>query len=126
MPPRLRAMLSMSALVIGLGAPACARSSTLRGRLVDEVCYLQDPQANSGDNHPIMASDCATTCAQKGSMVALLADDGRLYEITGGLAADNNAKLVPHMAHTVEITGDVTEQYGQLMVVADELKMLGR
>ena len=116
----------MSALAIGLGAPACNKSQTLRGRLVDEVCYLQDPKANSGDNHPIMASDCATTCAQKGSMVALLADEGRLYEITGGLAADNNAKLVPHMAHIVEITGDVTEKYGQLLIAADDLKMLGR
>ena len=126
MPNRLFVMVSMSALVIGLGAPACARSQTLRGRVVDEVCYLQDPKLNSGDNHPLMASDCATTCAQKGSMVALLADDGKLYEITGGLAADNNAKLVPHMAHTVEIRGEVTEKYGQLMIVADDLKMLGR
>ena len=126
MPHRLLALLSMSALAIGLGAPACAKSQTLRGRLVDEVCYLQDPKANSGDNHPIMASDCATTCAQKGSMVALLADEGRLYEITGGLAADNNAKLVPHMAHTVEIRGDVSEKYGQLMLAADDLQMLGR
>ena len=119
-------MFLLTALAIGLGAPACAKGQTLRGRLVDEVCYLQDPQANSGDNHPIMASDCATTCAQKGSMVALLVDEGRLYEITGGLAADNNAKLVPHMAHTVEIRGEVTEKYGQLMIVADDLKMLGR
>ena len=126
MPHKLLAMLTISALVIGLGAPACVKSHTLKGRVVDEVCYLQDPQANSGDNHPLMASDCATTCAQKGSMVALVADDGRLYEITGGLAADNNAKLVPHMAHTIEIRGDVIEKYGQLMIVADDLKMLGR
>ena len=123
---RLLAILSMSALVLGLGASACARSHTLRGRLVDEVCYLQDPKANSGDNHPLMASDCATTCAQKGSMVALVTDEGTLYEIAGGLAADNNAKLVPHIAHTVEIRGDVTEKYGQLMIVADDLTMLRR
>ena len=119
-------MLSMSALAIGLGAPACAKSQTLTGRLVDEVCYLQDPKANSGDNHPGMASDCATTCAQKGSMVALVTDEGRLYEITGGLASDNNAKLVPHIAHTVEIRGEVTERDGQLMIAADDLKMLHR
>ena len=123
---RLLAILSMSALVIGLGAPACAKSQTLRGRLVDEVCYLQDPKANSGDNHPLMASDCATTCAQKGSQVALVTDEGTLYEIAGGLAADNNAKLVPHIAHTVEIRGDVTEKDGQLTIVADHLTMLRR
>ena len=126
MPHRRFAWLLMIALAIGLGAPACARNQPLRGRLVDEVCYLQDPKANSGDNHPGMASDCATTCAQKGSMVALATDDGKLYEITGGLAGDNNAKLVPHMAHRVEISGDVTEKDGQLMIVADNLKMLSR
>src|SRR6202043_681799 len=73
---------------------------------VDEVCYLGDPQANGGDNHPGMASDCAATCAQKGSTVGV-ADNGKLYGIPGPLAADNNAKLVPHIAHTVEIPGDV-------------------
>jgi hypothetical protein len=28
----------------------------------------------------------------------------------GDLAANNNAKLVPHMSHKVELTGDVTEK----------------
>jgi hypothetical protein len=90
------------------------------------VCYLQDPKANAGDNHPGMAVDCATTCAQKGSEVALLTDAGKLFEITGALAANNNAKLVPHMAHTVEIRGNVTEKDGQLYIEAADLKMLHR
>ena len=126
MPQRLLARLSIVASVIGLAAPACTKGHVLRGHLVDEVCYLQDPQANRGDNHPGMASDCATTCAQKGSTVALLTDNGKLYEIAGPLAADNNAKLVPHMAHTVEIRGELTEKYGQLTIVAADLKMLRR
>ena len=61
---------------LGFGAQALAKVQTIKGRLVDEVCYLGDPKANAGDNHPGMAKDCATTCAQKGSQVALLADDG--------------------------------------------------
>lgn len=126
MPYKLPRVLSIVAFVIGLGAPACAKGQVLRGQLVDEVCYLQDPTANRGDNHPGMASDCATTCAQKGSAVALVTDAGTLYEIAGPLAADNNAKLVPHMTHTVEIRGDVTEEYGQLTIVAADLTMLHR
>ena len=35
--------------------------------------------------------------------------DGKVYQITGELAANMNEKIVPHVAHTVEITGDVTE-----------------
>ena len=126
MPHRLLPGLAIVAFVIGLAAPACTKGHVLRGQLVDEVCYLQDPQANRGDNHPGMASDCATTCAQKGSTVALLTDNGKLYEIAGPLAADNNAKLVPHMAHTVEISGELTEKYGQLTIVAADVKMLRR
>jgi hypothetical protein len=125
--PRLDLVVfSIVALVIGFGAQACTKGQVLTGQLVDKVCYLGDPKANRGDNHPGMASDCATTCAQKGSAVALVTDDGKLYEIAGPLAADNNAKLVPHIAHTVEIRGDVTEQYGEFTIVAADLKMLHR
>ena len=35
-----------------------------------------------------------------------------------------NAKLVPHVSHTVEITGDVTEKDGKKMIAADSLKMI--
>ena len=42
-----------------------------------------------------------------GSPVAFLTTDGKVYTVTGTYAAHNNQKLVPHMAHTVELTGDV-------------------
>jgi len=41
-----------------------------------------------------------------------------------GRVAENNAKLVPHIAHTVEIVGDVTMKYGELMIAANDLKMI--
>jgi hypothetical protein len=43
--------------------------------------------------------------------------------VTGDLAADKNAKLVAHMSHNVELTGDVTEKDGQLTIAAANLKM---
>ena len=49
--------------------------------------------------------------------------DGKVYEVTGGLAANKNEKLTAHMLHTVEITGDVTEKGGKLSIAADTLKM---
>ena len=48
--------------------------------------------------------DCAVGCAKKGAPMALLTADGKVYQITGALAADMNAKIVPHVAHTVEVT----------------------
>ena len=71
-------------------------------------------------------SACAVQCAKAGKPVALLTSDGKVYEVTGGLAADKNAKLSGHMLHTVEITGDVTEKNGKLSIAADTLKMAAK
>jgi hypothetical protein len=35
-----------------------------------------------------------------------------------------NAKLIPHISHTVEVTGDVTEKEGKMMIASDAVKML--
>jgi hypothetical protein len=40
----------------------------------------------------------------------------------GALTANSNAKLVPHMAQTVTISGEVTEKDGRLTIAADDLR----
>jgi hypothetical protein len=67
-------------------------------------------------------AECAIECAKQGEPVALLTPDGKVYRVTGGLAADKNAKLIAHMNHTVEITGDVFEKDGKVQIAADTLK----
>src|SRR5437870_8417856 len=100
----------VAAFVVTLGAPAFAATETVKGQIVDQTCYTKD-KANTGRDHkmPQDVTDCAVACAKKGAPMALLTDDGKLYQITGGLAADNNAKLVPHVSHIVEIKGEVTD-----------------
>jgi hypothetical protein len=111
-----------AAFVLALGAPAFASEMTVKGQIVDQTCYLKD-KANTGNDHGDM-KDCATICAKKGAPLAILTDDGKLYTITGGLAADKNAKLIAHVSHTVEITGDVSEKDGKMSIAADNLKMI--
>jgi hypothetical protein len=65
-------------------------------------------------------------CAKGGKPMALLTSDGKLYEISGGLAADKNAKIIPHIGHTVEITGDVMDHGGSMMIMADSVKMISK
>jgi len=117
-----------AAFVLALGAPASAATETVKGKIVDQTCYTKDMKANAGKDHkmPQDVTDCATACAKKGAPLALLTEDGKLYQITGGLAADMNAKLVPHISHTVEVTGDVTEKDGKKMIASGELKMISR
>jgi hypothetical protein len=119
--------IAAAAFVLALGVPAFAATETVKGQVVDQTCYTKD-KANNGKDHkmPQDVADCATDCAKKGAPLALLTADGKLYQITGGLAAEKNAKLVAHVSHTVEITGEVTEKDGKKMITADTLKMLSR
>jgi hypothetical protein len=115
---RMFSALIASAFVAVIAAPVFAADATLTGELVDRACYLKDKK-NMGADH----KDCGTTCAKKGQPVALVTSDGKLYTITGDLAADNNAKLVPHISHTVEVTGEVTEADGKASIAAKDIKM---
>jgi hypothetical protein len=108
--------------------PAFAATQTITGKLIDQSCYNHDKTA-TGNDHKMGGKDvagCAAMCAKKGQPVAVLTDDGKVYTVKGGLAADNNAKLVAHMGHTVSITGDVTTTGGAMSIAASELKMVSR
>jgi hypothetical protein len=125
---RMFAGLTVAAFVLALGASALAKEETVKGKIVDMSCYAMD-KSNTGVDHKMPhgdTKDCAITCAKAGKPMALLTSDGKVYEIAGGLAADKNAKLVAHISHTVEVTGDVMDHGGKMMISADSLKMISR
>ena len=125
---RILAGLAAAAFVLALAAPAFAATETVKGQVVDQACYKMD-KSNNGVDHKMPkgdTKDCAIGCAKAGRPLALLTSDGKVYEIAGGLAADKNAKLIPHVAHTVEITGDVMNHDGKMMITADSLKMISK
>jgi hypothetical protein len=126
---KMLAGFSVAAFAIAMGAPAFAKSETVTGKIVDESCYKMD-KSNDGVDHKMPkgdTKDCAIACAKAGRPMAVLTSDGKVYEIAGGLAADKNAKIVPHVGHTVEITGDVMDHGdGKMMITADSLKMVSK
>jgi hypothetical protein len=117
----LLAGVSAMAVLAALSVPALAAPVTVKGELVDQNCFTKSA-SNRGDAH----AQCTKDCAAKGQPVALVTAEGKVYTIAGGLAADKNAKLVPHMTHTVEITGEVTEANGKSTITADALKMAAK
>jgi hypothetical protein len=121
----LCAGLTVSVFVFALGAVAFAATQTISGQLIDQTCYKQN-KANTGVDHkmPEDTPGCATTCAKMGLPVALLTADGKVYTVTGDLAANNNAKLVPHLSHKVELTGDVNAK--DSTIAATSLKMISK
>jgi predicted lipoprotein with Yx(FWY)xxD motif len=125
---KLTAALSVAAFVVALGAPAFAKEETVKGQIVDQTCYAKN-KANTGATHDMggkQVEDCAAACAKKGAPMALLTSDGKVYQITGDLAANQNEKIVPHISHTVEISGDVTSKDGKMMIASNSLKMISK
>ena len=124
---RLLAGLVSAVILCALCASSFAATQTITGQLIDQQCYAAN-KANRGVDHkmPEDTPNCAVTCAKMGMPVALLASDGKVYTVTGDLAADKNAKLVPHMGHTVELTGDVASTGGAMTIAATNLKMISR
>jgi len=125
---KMFAAIGAAAFLLALGTTAFAKTETIKGQIVDQSCYKMD-KSNTGVDHKMPkgdTKDCAVGCAKAGKPMALLTADGKVYEISGGLAADKNAKIIPHIGHTVEITGDVMDHGGSMMIMADSVKMISK
>ena len=123
-----RVFVMAAAAVLAFGV-SVAQAAEVTGVLVDKACYLQD-KANTTNAHKGMGETCAQACAKKGGTVALVTEKGDVYDVMtmGSLAGENNAKLVPHMSHTVTLTGDVVDSADKKtkMVHATALKMISK
>ena len=123
---KLMAGVIGAALVVATAIPVFAATETIKGQIVDQACYLKDKANNVGKDHkmPADTKDCAVGCAKQGHPLALLTADGKVYQIAGELADNKNAKLIPHISHTVEITGDTMGSGDKMMIHAADLKMV--
>jgi hypothetical protein len=123
----MKTLSVIAAILFGITTSAFAAEVT--GVLVDLACYTKD-KANTTNAHKGMGETCAQACAKKGGTVALVTEKGEVYEVMtmGGLAGENNAKLVPHMSHTVTLTGDVVDSKDKKtkMIHATTLKMISK
>jgi hypothetical protein len=125
---QLLAGIGVSALLVAVSTPVFAKTESVTGKVIDSTCYMKDKTNNAGPDHkmPADTKDCAAACAKKGQPLAVLTLDGKVYEIAGALAENNNAKLTPHIAHTVTITGDTMDMNGKMTIHASELKMVSK
>jgi hypothetical protein len=114
-----------AAAVVVCGVMVMAAPTTLSGVLVDKGCYTRD-KGNTTNEHKGMSSTCAQDCAKGGKQVALVTDEGEVYDVTGELAANKNEKLVPHMSHHVTLTGEVSKADGKMVIAATNMKMVSK
>lgn len=120
--------LMVAAFVLALGM-ASAQAAEVTGVLVDKACYMKD-KANTTNAHKGMGETCAQACAKKGSTVSLVTEKGEVYDVMtmADLAGESNAKLVPHMGHTVTLTGDIVDSKDKKSkeIHATALKMISK
>jgi hypothetical protein len=121
---RVSALAAAAVVLVG-GVIAMAAPTTVTGVLVDKGCYTKD-KTNTKNEHAGMSATCAQDCAKKGNRVALVTAAGDVYDVTGDLAAEMNKALIPHMSHTMALTGEVTDVKGTKTIEATALKMISR
>lgn len=116
---------TVSVLGILLAMPAAAKTETVTGQVVDLTCLNLETRANAGRDHVPEGRECAWACIKWwGQPVGILTADGSIYQLAGGLVANNNAKIAEYVAQTVRITGDVAERDGIMMLSADALTVV--
>jgi hypothetical protein len=115
------ATLFLVAAIWGWRAPSTlAQTNTIEGRVVCLVCYSRN-KANTGHDHD-EGFACARACVKwEGNPAALLAADGKVYQLAGGVIANNNEKISQYLADTVRITGRVYEREGMTMLASDDV-----
>lgn len=111
-------ILGLSALMalpmVSLGADNGAETKTVKGEIVDLMCYLD--HGAKGEKH----SSCAQKCINNGGPVGLLTSEGDLYLVIGE-HKPMNKELAPKAAQTVTLKGKVVERHGMKMIENAEI-----
>jgi hypothetical protein len=115
------ALLLAALCLLSIGtcaAPLFAATETVTGEVVSLSCYFQNKK-NVGKAGLLCAQ---ATVKYEGNPVGIVTSAGKVYQLAGGLVANNNAKVVPLLSHTVTVTGEVSTKAGMLVISADEAK----
>ena len=109
----LAAVIS-AACIVAATVPLRAANETITGEVISLSCYFND-KTNIGRK----GATCAlATVKWEGNPAGLLTADGKVYQIAGGLTANNNEKLWPILGHSVSITGEVSPTAGMPTITA--------
>ena len=106
-------------LVVARNAdPADAPTVTVKGYVLDSACAF-----TKGLDKPI-SKQCATSCANAGSPLVILADDGTIYWPIADTtpSSGQNPKLLPYAGDKVTATGKVYQRGGSKAIVIEKIE----
>ncbi len=96
---------------------AKGRTATVKGYVLDSAClFIKDL------NKPV-SPECAVACAQAGSPLVILAEDGSVYwPISASMpATGQNSKLIKFAGQKVTVSGQVYERGGSHAMVIKKI-----
>jgi hypothetical protein len=99
-------------------AAADSPSVTVKGYVLDSAC------AFTKDLSKPISKQCATSCANAGSQLVILAEDGTIYWPIAATtpSSGQNSKLLPFAADKVIVTGKVYQRGGSKAIVIDKIE----
>src|SRR5271166_6871073 len=120
---KFTAVASKAVLIVLLAAAICldaadTPSVTVKGYVLDSACAF-----TKGLSKPI-SKQCATSCANAGSQLVLLADDGTIYWPIADTtpSSGQNPRLLPFAADKVVVTGKVYQRGGSKAIVIEKIE----
>ncbi len=90
---------------------------TVKGYVLDSACVF-----TKGLDKPI-SRECAISCANAGSQLVILAEDGTLYWPIAGTtpSSGQNPKLLPFAGQKVTASGTLYKRGGSTAIVIDKI-----
>jgi hypothetical protein len=97
---------------------ADAPTVTVKGYVLDSACAF-----TKGLSKPI-SKQCAVSCANAGSPLVILADDGTIYWPIADTtpSSGQNPRLLPYAGDKVRATGKVYERGGSKAIVIEKIE----
>jgi hypothetical protein len=107
-------LLVAAVYIAAADSPAVA----IKGYVLDSAC------AFTKDLSKPISKQCATTCANAGSQLDILAEDGTIYWPIAATtpSSGQNPKLLPFAAEKVIVTGKVYQRGGSKAIVIDKIE----
>jgi len=114
------AAVALLVAAICFGA-ADAPTVTVKGYVLDSACGF-----TKGLSKPI-SKQCAISCANAGSQLVILADNGTIYWPIADTtpSSGQNSKLLPYAGDKVTATGKVYERGGSTAIVIEKIEPQG-
>jgi len=119
---KLAFLASKVALVVLLVGAICSAADTptvtVKGYVLDSACAF-----TKGLSKPI-SKQCAISCANAGSPLVILADDGTIYWPIADTtpSSEQNSKLLPYAGDKVTATGKVYQRGGSKAIVIEKIE----